>query len=119
MRNLTLHELFGQLAEQLPARELMGRAGFPYTAIAIAIGNCNGNAYGSFDSFLNGNRNGDHHHHRELMGSLCNHKGHRYDHGSFGNGNGNGNGNTYGSLVSFLNGNGDGNLDGNHQYQGS
>ena len=53
------------------------------------------------------------------MGSLCNHKGHRYDHGSFGNGNGNGNGNTYGSLVSFLNGNGDGNLDGNHQYQGS
>jgi hypothetical protein len=62
MRELTPRELDVQLAEQLPARELMGI--FAFSKIVVAQngnynGNYNGNTVGSAISALNGNLNGN------------------------------------------------------------
>lgn len=51
MRELTLHELDAQMAEQLPARELMG-------GCCSRGGNYNGNE-GSFNGVGNGNSGGN------------------------------------------------------------
>ena len=60
MRELTVHDLDAESAEQLPARELMGGryGGFRVTNIAVA-GNNNGNWSGYFAT-------GHHHHHEQL-----------------------------------------------------
>jgi hypothetical protein len=64
MRELTTLELDVQLAEQLPARELMGALILRRLLTTIAHngngnGNGNGNSFGSGLSVLNGNLNGD------------------------------------------------------------
>lgn len=71
MRDLTIDELDGQLAEQLPARELMGAARycgcypshgttFTWQSNSANIGNGNGNGNESFGLLnLNGVGNGD------------------------------------------------------------
>ena len=67
MHHLTLHDLDSQLAEQLPARELMGR-GFTlvagnqfvgYQNQAVGSGNGSGNGNYSFLSALNGSGDGN------------------------------------------------------------
>jgi hypothetical protein len=62
MRELTTRELDVQLAEQLPARELMSV--FLFSRIVVAgngngNGNANGNTLFSIASVLNGNANGN------------------------------------------------------------
>ena len=62
MRELTTLDLEEQLAEQLPARELMSAFILPKIGVignGGLNGNYNGNTYGSGISFLNGNLNGD------------------------------------------------------------
>ena len=63
MRDLTTHELDAQLAEQLPARELMGgtcgcRSGLTYNQGSYD-GNFNGNGGGILNGNLDGNLNGN------------------------------------------------------------
>jgi hypothetical protein len=68
MRELTMDELDGQLAVQLPARELMGSScecrsyRQPGQSNTATIGNGNGNGNGNSHGLLNvlnGNLNGD------------------------------------------------------------
>ena len=76
MRDLTLQEMDQQLAEQLPARELMGgfyKSKLPYqprndgTKVIFSLGNgngqgngnFNGNGLGSGNQFIGGNGNGN------------------------------------------------------------
>jgi hypothetical protein len=70
MRDLTIHELDAELAEQLPARELMGSWCYSHPTPApsyqgasqtAVVGSGNGNTSGGFItvSVLNGNGNGN------------------------------------------------------------
>jgi hypothetical protein len=65
MRELTTRELDMQLAEQLPARELMGTLRWLTRIGALISGNGNGNGNGNTTgsgriiSFLNGDLNGN------------------------------------------------------------
>jgi len=65
MREVTMHELDAQLAEQLPARELMGSHGgtkvifSPGNGNGQGNGNHNGNGWFSGNQLVGGNGNGN------------------------------------------------------------
>jgi hypothetical protein len=64
MRELTMHELDAELAEQLPARELMGHSGTkvffsPGNGNGQGNGNHNGNGWFSGNQLVGGNGNGN------------------------------------------------------------
>lgn len=66
MREVTMHELDAQLAEQLPARELMGSRGggtkvifSPGNGNGQGNGNHNGNGFFSGNQVVGGNGNGN------------------------------------------------------------
>ena len=61
MRELTMHELDAQLAEQLPARELMGHWGsYGHASFTYNLGSYDGNGNGNgFFNVLSGDLNGN------------------------------------------------------------